>query len=89
MGSLYLDRKNLALKLDGQALALYENDEKKGTVPLHLVDRVILRGMPYIGAVHLQTLILQRLTIYCSIYHPSILRTTWIIPHQSDAGTTG
>jgi CRISPR-associated protein Cas1 len=44
MGSLYLDRKNLALKLDGQALALYENDEKKGTVPLHLVDRVILRG---------------------------------------------
>lgn len=44
MGSLYLDRKNLSIKLDGQALALYENDEKKGTVPLHLIDRVVLRG---------------------------------------------
>jgi len=44
MSSLYLDRKNLAVKLDGQALALYEDDVKKGTVPLHLLDRVVLRG---------------------------------------------
>jgi CRISPR-associated protein Cas1 len=44
MSSLYLDRKNLGLKLDGQALALYEDGEKKGTVPLHLLDRVVLRG---------------------------------------------
>lgn len=44
MGSLYLDRKNLSIKLDGQALALYEDGVKKGTVPLHLLDRVVLRG---------------------------------------------
>jgi CRISP-associated protein Cas1 len=44
MGNLYLDRKNLCIKLEGQALALYENDVKKGTVPLHLLDRVVLRG---------------------------------------------
>ena len=44
MSSLYLDRKNLAIKLDGQALALYEEGTKKGTVPLHLLDRVVLRG---------------------------------------------
>ena len=44
MSSLYLDRKNLGLKLDGKALALYEDGEKKGTVPLHLLDRVVLRG---------------------------------------------
>lgn len=44
MGCLYLDRKNLALKLDGQALALYEDGDKKGTVPLHLLDRVVMRG---------------------------------------------
>ncbi|OQW66522.1 MAG: CRISPR-associated endonuclease Cas1 [Proteobacteria bacterium ST_bin11] len=44
MSSLYLDRKNLALKLDGQALALYEDGARKGTVPLHLLDRVVLRG---------------------------------------------
>ena len=44
MSCLYLDRKNLAVKLDGQALALYEDNVKKGTVPLHLLDRVVLRG---------------------------------------------
>ncbi len=44
MSSLYLDRKNLAVKLDGQALALYEEGVKKGTVPLHLLERVVLRG---------------------------------------------
>lgn len=44
MSSLYLDRKNLAIKLDGQTLALYENGLKKSTVPLHLLERVVLRG---------------------------------------------
>lgn len=44
MGSLYLDRKNLGVKLDGQTLALYEDGVKKGTVPLHLLERVVLRG---------------------------------------------
>ncbi len=44
MSSLYLDRKNLAVKLDGQALALYEDGIKKGTVPLHLLDRIVMRG---------------------------------------------
>jgi CRISPR-associated protein Cas1 len=44
MSSLYLDRKNLGIKLDGQALALYEEGVKKGTVPLHLLERVVLRG---------------------------------------------
>ncbi|MCK9607776.1 MAG: CRISPR-associated endonuclease Cas1 [Methylomonas sp.] len=44
MSSLYLDRKNLGIKLDGQALALYEDGTRKGSVPLHLLDRVVLRG---------------------------------------------
>jgi CRISP-associated protein Cas1 len=44
MSSLYLDRKNLGVKLDGQTLALYEDGVKKGTVPMHLLERVILRG---------------------------------------------
>ncbi len=44
MSSLYLDRKNVSIKLDGQTLALYELGEKKGTVPLHLLERIVLRG---------------------------------------------
>ncbi|MGR9053909.1 MAG: CRISPR-associated endonuclease Cas1 [Gammaproteobacteria bacterium] len=44
MSTLYLDRKDLTLKADGQALALYENGERRGTVPLHLLGRVVVRG---------------------------------------------
>lgn len=44
MSCLYLDRKNLAIKLDGQCIALYEDNVRKGSVPLHLLERVVLRG---------------------------------------------
>ncbi len=44
MSTLYLDRKNLLLKLDCQSLALYENNEKRGNIPFHLLNRVVVRG---------------------------------------------
>jgi CRISPR-associated protein Cas1 len=44
MSSLYLDRKNLGIKLEGQALALYEDGARKGSVPLNLLERLVLRG---------------------------------------------
>lgn len=44
MNCLYLDRKNLEIRLDGQALALYEEGARKGSVPLHLLERVVMRG---------------------------------------------
>lgn len=45
MSTLYLDRKNLKVLLDGEALSFYEADAgKQGTVPLRLLERVILRG---------------------------------------------
>jgi len=44
MATLYLDRKNLTVKLDGHALALYENGEKRGTAPLKQLERVVVRG---------------------------------------------
>ena len=44
MSTLYLDRKDLALKLDGRALALYENGERRGTVPFNLLARVVVRA---------------------------------------------
>jgi len=44
MSTLYIDRKDLTLKLDSHCLALYENGEKKATVPFHLLERVVLRG---------------------------------------------
>ncbi len=44
MSTLYLDRKNLLVKLDGHALALYENECKRGTVPFNLLDKVVVKG---------------------------------------------
>lgn len=44
MSTLYLDRKGLELRLDGAALALYENGHRARTVPLALLDRVVIRA---------------------------------------------
>jgi CRISPR-associated protein Cas1 len=44
MTTLYLDRKGLELRLDGAALALYESGSRTRTVPLALLDRVVIRA---------------------------------------------
>ncbi len=44
MGTLYLDRRDLELRHEGQHLCLYEAGERRGTVPLNQVDRVVMRG---------------------------------------------
>lgn len=44
MSTLYIDRKNVRLEYDAEALVLYENNERVGTVPLAPLQRVIMRG---------------------------------------------
>lgn len=44
MSTLYLDRKGLELKVDGAALALYEQGSRLRTVPFALLDRVVIRS---------------------------------------------
>lgn len=44
MGTLYIDRKNVELKLDGKAIACYENGKRNATIPLALIDRIFLKG---------------------------------------------
>lgn len=44
MGTLYLDRKDLELRHEGQVLCLYEAGARRGTVPLNQVDRIVMRG---------------------------------------------
>lgn len=41
---LYIDRKGLVVKTDGEALAFYENGTRAGTVPLAPLDGVVIRG---------------------------------------------
>ncbi len=44
MTSLYVDRRGVTLKADGEALVFYENGERVGTVPFAPLTRVFLRG---------------------------------------------
>lgn len=42
MASLYIDRKGISIKADGDALAFYEKGKRFQTVPLKLVDRIVM-----------------------------------------------
>lgn len=44
MATLILDRSNIELRSDGNALAFYQPDGRRGSVPLKLLDRVVLQG---------------------------------------------
>ena len=44
MGLLVLDRRDMALRLDGDAVAVYEGGVRKGSVPLKLVDQLVVHG---------------------------------------------
>lgn len=44
MATLYLDRRDLRLKHEGKAIALYQSGQRSGTVPINLLERVVVRG---------------------------------------------
>ena len=44
MTTLLLDRRGLTLKREGGTLALFLDGERHGTVPLHLIERVVMRS---------------------------------------------
>ncbi|MCX7991442.1 MAG: CRISPR-associated endonuclease Cas1 [Proteobacteria bacterium] len=44
MGTLYIDRKDLHIKLDGNSLAFYINGQKEGNAPLYPIKRIIVVG---------------------------------------------
>lgn len=56
MGTLYVDRKEIRIKLDGNALAFYENGERVGTAPIVPLKRVVVVGLALI-----ETPVLHRL----------------------------
>jgi len=44
METVYLDRKDLSIKAEGDALVLYVNGKREGTLPLKPMKRLIVRG---------------------------------------------
>lgn len=57
MGTLYIDRKDLHIRLDGNALVFYCNGEREGSVPVTPLRRVII-----VGNVTIETRVLHRLS---------------------------
>ncbi|MCK6426812.1 MAG: CRISPR-associated endonuclease Cas1 [Burkholderiaceae bacterium] len=45
MSTLLLDRAGLEVRRDGNALALYEAGERRGSVPLALLERCVIQGV--------------------------------------------
>lgn len=56
MGTLYIDRKDLHVKLDGNALAFYAGGDREGVVPINPLKRVVV-----VGSVSFETPVLHRL----------------------------
>lgn len=56
MGTLYIDRKELYISLDGNALAFYVNGQREGVVPINPLKRVVI-----VGKVTIETPVLHRL----------------------------
>ena len=52
MTTLFIDKRDLQFKADGDALAFYQRDsgEKVGTVPIRLLERVCIHGDLQLGA---------------------------------------
>lgn len=57
MGTLYIDRKELHVKLDGQALAFYSKGTREGVVPINPLKRVVM-----VGNILVETSVLNRLS---------------------------
>jgi len=58
MGTLYIDQKNLNIKLEGNCLVFYEDGERKGTVPIAPLERVMI-----IGNVKIETGVLHKFAL--------------------------
>ena len=65
MSSLYIDRKGTEIKLSGETLICYENDERIGTIPLAPIDRIYLKGDVKIQASLLAKLGEKNIGIIC------------------------
>lgn len=44
MTTLIIDRKNLSLNIDGNALVFYENGQRSATMPLAIIERICIKG---------------------------------------------
>mgnify|MGYP001117280384 CR=1 FL=1 len=63
MGTLFIDRKDLHVKLDGNTLAFYINGKKEGSAPIAPLSRVIIVGNVTIDANVLNRLASENISV--------------------------
>lgn len=86
MGMLLLDRAQLDVRAEGEALALYEAGQRRGTVPVKLIDRCVIHG----AQTRLDTGVLMKLAeagATTVLMSPRQTRRIAIVlgPHHNDA----
>jgi CRISPR-associated protein Cas1 len=63
MGTLYVDRSNIAVGLEGDCLVLRTRDERAGTVPIKLLKRVVVLGSIVVESAALRRLALEGVSV--------------------------
>jgi CRISPR-associated protein Cas1 len=58
MGSLYIDRKDLEIRVEGNSLVFYSNGNREGSAPIQPLERVVV-----VGNLHLETSVLHKLCL--------------------------
>ena len=85
MGTLYLDRRNLNLRLDGKRLVIEEPDARPRGVPLALLERVVLRGLVQFDSGVLGALAEQGASMVCLSARHSRRTAILLGPGHGDA----
>ena len=83
MNSLYIDRKGLEIKHQKDALLVFENGERRATIPLRLLERLILASQVHLSASVLGKL--GSLGIGVMVLNGHQRDVTLLMPAQTDA----
>ncbi len=85
MGTLYLDRRDLHLRLDGKRLVIEEPNARPRGVPLAQVERAVLQGQIHFDSGVLAALAEQGSTVVCLSARHSRRTALLLGPGHSDA----
>lgn len=85
MGTLYLDRRNLSLRLDGKRLVIEEPDARPRGVPLALLERVVMQGQVHFDSGVLAALAEQGTSVVCLSARHSRRTAILLGPGHGDA----
>lgn len=85
MTTLYLDRRNCTLEIEGRVIGVYVDSRRELSVPIHLLERVILRANVTLGSSLLPRLAAAGVGIVAFGGRLGRQHATVLGPHHNDA----